>query len=221
MADAARHFGRGRVRRLFGLDRSGPPPRQTQKGEPLNPWTLPNFVGYLRLAAIPVFLWLAFESGDGRTLAAGDRLLADRRGRLPRRLPRPRHRPVQPPGRDARPVHRPAHDPRRRRRLLELRAAAALGAGPARRCASWRCCCLAQYGATPWGRDPGQLAGPDLGLPDHGRHLLRAGLRRLGSGSAPDRRPRPGDHRHRPLRPRPGSRDQCARLALQDKRQAP
>jgi len=66
-------FGRGRVRRLFGLDRSGPPPRQTQKGEPLNPWTLPNLVGYLRLAGIPVFLWLAFESGDGRS--AGSALL--------------------------------------------------------------------------------------------------------------------------------------------------
>jgi len=69
MPDAA-PFGRGRIRRLFGLDRSGPPPRQTRKGEPLNPWTLPNLVGYLRLAAIPVFLWLAFESGDGRSAAA-------------------------------------------------------------------------------------------------------------------------------------------------------
>jgi cardiolipin synthase (CMP-forming) len=76
-------FGRGRVRRLFGLDRSGPPPRQTRKDEPLNPWTIPNLVGYLRLAALPVFLWLAFESGDGRSapaailfwlIAAGDYL---------------------------------------------------------------------------------------------------------------------------------------------------
>lgn len=63
-------FGRGRVRRLFGLDRSGPSPRQTRKGEPLNPWTIPNLVGYLRLAALPVFLWLAFESGDGRSAPA-------------------------------------------------------------------------------------------------------------------------------------------------------
>jgi cardiolipin synthase (CMP-forming) len=69
MPDAA-PFGKGRVRKLFGLDRSGPPPRQTRKGEPLNPWTLPNLIGYLRLAAIPVFLWLAFESGDGRSAAA-------------------------------------------------------------------------------------------------------------------------------------------------------
>ena len=63
-------FGRGRVRRLLGLDRSGPPPRQTREGEPLNPWTLPNLVGYLRIAGLPVFLYLAFESGDGRSVAA-------------------------------------------------------------------------------------------------------------------------------------------------------
>jgi cardiolipin synthase len=63
-------FGRGRVRRLFGLDRSGPAPPQTEKGEPLHPWTLPNLVGYLRVAAIPLFLYLAFESGDGRSAGA-------------------------------------------------------------------------------------------------------------------------------------------------------
>jgi cardiolipin synthase len=63
-------FGRGRVRRLFGLDRSGPKPQRTRKGEPLNPWTIPNLVGYVRLAALPVFLYLAFESGDGRSAAA-------------------------------------------------------------------------------------------------------------------------------------------------------
>jgi cardiolipin synthase (CMP-forming) len=63
-------FGRGRVRRLFGLDRSGPKPQRTRKGEPLNPWTLPNLVGYVRLAALPVFLYLAFESGDGRSAGA-------------------------------------------------------------------------------------------------------------------------------------------------------
>ena len=69
MADAA-PFGRGRVRRLFGLDRSGPQPRQTRKGAPLRPWTIPNLVGYVRLAAIPLFLYLAFESGDGRSAPA-------------------------------------------------------------------------------------------------------------------------------------------------------
>jgi cardiolipin synthase (CMP-forming) len=63
-------FGRGRIRRLFGLDRSGPPPPQTREGEPLNPWTLPNLVGYLRLGGLPVFLYLAFESGDGRSVGS-------------------------------------------------------------------------------------------------------------------------------------------------------
>ena len=57
-------------RRLLGIDRSGPLPRETRRGAPLHPWTLPNLVGYLRLAAIPVFLVLAFDSGDGRDTAA-------------------------------------------------------------------------------------------------------------------------------------------------------
>jgi cardiolipin synthase len=69
MADTA-PFGRGRLRRLFGLDRSAPPPPMTRRGEPFNPWTIPNFVGFARLVAIPLFLWLAFESGDGRSAAA-------------------------------------------------------------------------------------------------------------------------------------------------------
>ena len=57
-------------RRLFGLDRSGPLPRATRRGAPLHPWTIPNLVGYARLAAIPVFCLLAFSSDDGRTTAA-------------------------------------------------------------------------------------------------------------------------------------------------------
>jgi cardiolipin synthase len=63
-------FGRGRVRRLFGLDRSAPPPRQTRKGEPLHPWTIPNAVGYVRLAALPVFLVLAYGTEDGTSVAS-------------------------------------------------------------------------------------------------------------------------------------------------------
>jgi cardiolipin synthase len=63
-------FGRGRLRRLFGLDRSGPQPRQTRKGEPLHPWTLPNLVGYIRLAALPVFLVLAYNTDDGTSVAS-------------------------------------------------------------------------------------------------------------------------------------------------------
>lgn len=58
------------LRRLFGLDRSGPLPQQTRAGEPLRPFTLPNLVGYLRLASIPVFLHLALSSDDGRVASA-------------------------------------------------------------------------------------------------------------------------------------------------------
>jgi cardiolipin synthase len=57
-------------RRLLGLDRSGAPPPETRRGQPLNPWTLPNAIGFLRLALIPVFLVLALSSGDGRTASA-------------------------------------------------------------------------------------------------------------------------------------------------------
>jgi CDP-diacylglycerol--glycerol-3-phosphate 3-phosphatidyltransferase len=57
-------------RRLSGLDRSGPPPPQTLRGEPLHPWTLPNLIGYLRLALLPVFLAFAFGSGDGQSATA-------------------------------------------------------------------------------------------------------------------------------------------------------
>ena len=69
MTDAA-PFGRGRLRRLFGLDRTGAKPRSTRKGEPLRPWTIPNLVGYVRLAAIPLFLYLAYETDDGTSLLA-------------------------------------------------------------------------------------------------------------------------------------------------------
>lgn len=52
--------------RLAGLDRSEPMPPETRRGQPLRPWTLPNLVGYIRLALLPVFLILAFSSPDGR-----------------------------------------------------------------------------------------------------------------------------------------------------------
>ncbi|HET8976073.1 MAG TPA: CDP-alcohol phosphatidyltransferase family protein [Solirubrobacterales bacterium] len=70
-------------RRRFGLDRSGPAPSETRPGAPLRPWTIPNAIGYLRLAGIPVFLYLSLESGDGHDpwaaglfwlIAAGDYL---------------------------------------------------------------------------------------------------------------------------------------------------
>jgi cardiolipin synthase len=52
-------------RRLLGLDRSGPPPRATQKGQPLHPWTIPNAIGFVRAALIPAFLVLDLVSRDG------------------------------------------------------------------------------------------------------------------------------------------------------------
>jgi cardiolipin synthase len=57
-------------KRLFGIDRSGPPPRQTLSDQPLNPWTIPNAIGYLRLAAIPAFLVVALSSRHGHDALA-------------------------------------------------------------------------------------------------------------------------------------------------------
>ena len=57
-------------RRLSGLDRSGGPPPETRKGAPLRPWTIPNAIGYVRLALIPVFCVLAFRDEDGKNTAA-------------------------------------------------------------------------------------------------------------------------------------------------------
>jgi cardiolipin synthase (CMP-forming) len=52
-------------RRLSGLDRSGPPPPATLPGQPLHVWTIPNAIGFVRLALIPVFLVLALSSPNG------------------------------------------------------------------------------------------------------------------------------------------------------------
>jgi CDP-diacylglycerol--glycerol-3-phosphate 3-phosphatidyltransferase len=54
------------TRRLLGLDRSGGPPPETRAGQPLRPWTIPNAIGFARIALVPVFLVLALGSGDGR-----------------------------------------------------------------------------------------------------------------------------------------------------------
>jgi cardiolipin synthase (CMP-forming) len=62
-------------RRLFGLDRSGPPPPQVAVGQPLRPWTVPNAIGFTRLALIPVFLVVELSGGDG-TGALGATLFA-------------------------------------------------------------------------------------------------------------------------------------------------
>ena len=57
-------------RRLLGLDRSGGAPPESRRGAPLHPWTIPNAIGFVRLALIPVFLVIAFNSQDGTSTAA-------------------------------------------------------------------------------------------------------------------------------------------------------
>jgi CDP-diacylglycerol--glycerol-3-phosphate 3-phosphatidyltransferase len=52
-------------RRLSGLDRSGPPPPQTLRGQPWHLWTLPNAIGLLRFALLPVFLVIELSSDSG------------------------------------------------------------------------------------------------------------------------------------------------------------
>ena len=57
-------------KRLVGIDRSGGPPPETMKGQPLRPFTIPNLVSYVRLALLPVFVALALGSDDGRDTTA-------------------------------------------------------------------------------------------------------------------------------------------------------
>jgi CDP-diacylglycerol--glycerol-3-phosphate 3-phosphatidyltransferase len=68
MQDAAEK-ARLTFRRLSGLDRSGPPPPETLAGQPWRVWTIPNAIGFIRLALIPVFLVLALSSDDGTDIA--------------------------------------------------------------------------------------------------------------------------------------------------------
>jgi cardiolipin synthase len=55
---------------LLGIDRSGPPPEATLSGHPLNPWTIPNAIGFARLAGIPAFLAIQFSSPHGHNTVA-------------------------------------------------------------------------------------------------------------------------------------------------------
>src|SRR3954471_14979056 len=56
--------------RLLGYDRDYDAPPETLPGAPLNPWTIPNLIGFIRLALIPVFLYLALNSEDRRLASA-------------------------------------------------------------------------------------------------------------------------------------------------------
>ena len=96
------------VARLFGLDRSGPPPAATQSGSPLRPWTIPNAIGFARLALIPVFLVGGAVERRRRGRARGDAVRGDRLGRLRGRDRGARDAPVQPARRADGPGHRPA-----------------------------------------------------------------------------------------------------------------
>lgn len=58
-------MARRSLARVLGFDRSGPPPAETLAGQPLRPWTIPNAIGFVRLALIPVFLVVALSSSDG------------------------------------------------------------------------------------------------------------------------------------------------------------
>lgn len=58
-------------RRLLGLDRSGPPPPQTAADAPWRPWTVPNAIGFLRAALIPLFLVFEYGSHTGVDTGAG------------------------------------------------------------------------------------------------------------------------------------------------------
>jgi CDP-diacylglycerol--glycerol-3-phosphate 3-phosphatidyltransferase len=63
--DSAWQSPRLTFRRLFGLDRSGPPPPQTLSGAAWNVWTIPNAIGFVRLALIVPLLVLGLSSDSG------------------------------------------------------------------------------------------------------------------------------------------------------------
>lgn len=52
--------------RLLGLRRGGPEPPETRAGAPLRPFTIPNAIGYVRIALLGAFVAIAFSSDDGR-----------------------------------------------------------------------------------------------------------------------------------------------------------
>jgi phosphatidylglycerophosphate synthase len=57
------------ARRLLGLRRDREP-LETRAGQPLRPFTIPNLIGYARIALLGVFTAVAFSSDDGRETLA-------------------------------------------------------------------------------------------------------------------------------------------------------
>ena len=53
------------TRRLFGLDRSGPAPRETLGDQPWRVVTIPNAVSVARVLLLLPFLWLVVRDGGG------------------------------------------------------------------------------------------------------------------------------------------------------------
>ena len=68
MSDRSQGSPKG-FRKLSGIDRSGGPPPETRKGQPLRPWTIPNAISFVRLALLPVFVVAALNTDDGRSVA--------------------------------------------------------------------------------------------------------------------------------------------------------
>ncbi|MDE3069181.1 MAG: CDP-alcohol phosphatidyltransferase family protein [Acidobacteriota bacterium] len=58
--------GRARLRRLLGFDRSIEPAHQTARDRPWRPFTIPNAVTFMRLAALPAFLAVALTEDRGQ-----------------------------------------------------------------------------------------------------------------------------------------------------------
>jgi CDP-diacylglycerol--glycerol-3-phosphate 3-phosphatidyltransferase len=52
-------------RRLSGLDRSGPPPAATRSSAPWHVWTIPNAIGFFRLALLVPMVILGLSSDSG------------------------------------------------------------------------------------------------------------------------------------------------------------
>ena len=82
-------------RRLFGLDRSGPPPEATRPDAPWRPWTIPNAIGYVRAALICEELLLMVKPQEAKPAPAGGPPGAPRAPGIPG-MPAPMRKPAAP-----------------------------------------------------------------------------------------------------------------------------